>query len=132
MKNAEIKALINGINSSDSEEDDKDDKEMADKQDKPKPKEIPSMDDVADSGSTDSADEAQEEAEEESEQVADEGVVVPEDAPIKDTKPKKNFVRRVFDAVGLGADDEDEEAEEEITRPRGRPDYRDPTDIDNI
>ena len=57
---------------------------------------------------------------------AKESVTVPEGAP---PKKKKGFFKRLVDAVGLGAEEEDEDDEQSEFDP-GDPKYRDPTDPD--
>lgn len=53
------------------------------------------------------------------------GVIVPADAPKQEKK--KGFFKRIFDSVGLGAEDDGEEPEFDPGDPR----YRDPTSPDN-
>ena len=59
-----------------------------------------------------------------------EGIVVPPDAPT--LEGKKGFLTRVFDSIGLGAEDEPDVDDEDEEYDPGDPKYRDITDQKNI
>ena len=76
----------------------------------------------------DEAKDPDKQADNESERIAEaekNAVTVPEGAP---PKKKKGFFKRLVDAVGLGAEEEEDEDDEEREFDPGDPKYRDPTD----